>query len=364
MDPEQIPLSTEAPAVPVPPFALVYQFRWMAEGSERVVYGFGTVADALENQPLIQPDDPGKRITIEAEPTIVRFEDLHARDREEYFRARTDGDDHAIYFLIDGETIPTPPPVEITSEAREEVRNRLIARYPGLAAAQTAHQPGSYAAYVAGREARLARKAEKRAEWAESRQKKAEAAFKREHAILSVIPPGQPILVGHHSEKRHRRDLSRAESACQQGIEHSKMAKTHAYKSEACAAALEMQTDPGFCQRRIDEAEAGIRKCEKELLWCRVRQSAQASIDHWNLWLGRYREQQAFWSARLESVGGPRVTAQDIKKGDSIRYRGEEFCEVIRVNKKTVTAKVPAGRQIWEMKIPISDILEVKRAEA
>jgi hypothetical protein len=48
---------------------------------------------------------------------------------------------------------------------------------------------------------------------ADRAQGEANAAFQREHAIIDRIPMGQPILVGHHSEKRHRGDLKRAESA-------------------------------------------------------------------------------------------------------------------------------------------------------
>ena len=34
---------------------------------------------------------------------------------------------------------------------------------------------------------------------------------------LSVIPPGQPILIGHHSEKRHRAHLRRGEGMMARG---------------------------------------------------------------------------------------------------------------------------------------------------
>ena len=37
-------------------------------------------------------------------------------------------------------------------------------------------------------------------------------------AILSFISPGQPILVGHHSEKRHRRDLKRMDQHMEKAV--------------------------------------------------------------------------------------------------------------------------------------------------
>lgn len=225
--------------------------------------------------------------------------------------------------------------------------------------------PGSYAEYVARREARLARKAKNYGEWSEKREEKAAETWEKREKIAKMIPFGQPILVGHHSEGRHRRDLSRMDRLIGQSIEHADKAKQFAHKSEACAAALEQQTDPHFCQRRINEAEAGIRKCEKELLWCKVRTSDPESVDHWQKWLGRYTEQRDFWRARLDAAGGLPVSREDIKKGDRIQYRrDDDFCEVVKVNKKTVTARVPAGRQMWEMNIPISDIIAVQKAEA
>ena len=54
----------------------------------------------------------------------------------------------------------------------------------------------------------------------------AEGAFKRERAIGSAIPMGQPILVGHHSEKRHRRDIERIRALATKGVTLSKEAES------------------------------------------------------------------------------------------------------------------------------------------
>ena len=69
------------------------------------------------------------------------------------------------------------------------------------------------------RRERLERKLEKRLEWAEGRNRKANAAFDAAHRAVAGIPFGQPILVGHHSERRHRRDLARHDSAMSRGCE-------------------------------------------------------------------------------------------------------------------------------------------------
>jgi hypothetical protein len=52
----------------------------------------------------------------------------------------------------------------------------------------------------------------------------AAAAWKRYESIASHIPMGQPILVGHHSEKRHRRDIQRIDTAARASVELNSLA--------------------------------------------------------------------------------------------------------------------------------------------
>ena len=73
---------------------------------------------------------------------------------------------------------------------------------------------------------------------------------------LELIPLGQPILVGHHSEKRHRRDLKRID-------EHFAKAKEHHDKAEYFrrrAAAAESNViifsdDPDATEKLVDKIE-------------------------------------------------------------------------------------------------------------
>jgi hypothetical protein len=73
---------------------------------------------------------------------------------------------------------------------------------------------------------------------------------------LEVIPLGQPILIGHHSEKRHRRDLKRID-------EHFAKAKEHHDKAEYFrrrAAAAESNViifsdDPDATEKLVDKIE-------------------------------------------------------------------------------------------------------------
>jgi hypothetical protein len=89
------------------------------------------------------------------------------------------------------------------------------------------------------RRERLEAKLEKRREWAVSRDAKSTAAFDAARKISSGIPMGQPILVGHHSEKRARRDADRIFSGMSKGVEHSKMADHHRSAAAGLANALD-----------------------------------------------------------------------------------------------------------------------------
>lgn len=60
-----------------------------------------------------------------------------------------------------------------------------------------------------------------------------DASYERSRAITSAWYPGQPILVGHHSERRHRRDLARSDASMRQSVELSRKAERLSARAEA-----------------------------------------------------------------------------------------------------------------------------------
>lgn len=110
------------------------------------------------------------------------------------------------------------------------------------------------------RERRLER-AERLREWATKRAARSSGQFKRAYDLVSGIPLGQPILVGHHSERRHRRVLERSDSAMRAGWEDSNKAadmnSTAANIEDAADRAIYMD-DPDA----IDRLTAKIAKLE------------------------------------------------------------------------------------------------------
>src|SRR6266566_8386750 len=86
---------------------------------------------------------------------------------------------------------------------------------------------------------RRERRADRLREWAAKRTAKSAAAFDRAHDIGAQIPLGQPVLVGHHSERRHRRDLARIDGAMEAGVQHGRVAERMSRRAGNIEAALE-----------------------------------------------------------------------------------------------------------------------------
>lgn len=111
------------------------------------------------------------------------------------------------------------------------------------------------------RRERLERKAELRREWAEKRKDRAATSFNAARAATEHIPMGQPILIGHHSEGRHRAAIARSDRAMRAGCENADMAAHHARKAEGIERQLErcvFSDDPDAVeslQAKIDRAE-------------------------------------------------------------------------------------------------------------
>jgi DNA repair exonuclease SbcCD ATPase subunit len=108
------------------------------------------------------------------------------------------------------------------------------------------------------RERRLAR-AEKLRAWADKREQRADAAYERATELASLVPFGQPILIGHHSEKGHRAHLKRIHSAMDQSCESAAMAQRmteSADQIERQAKHAIYSADPDAIQQLTRKVEA------------------------------------------------------------------------------------------------------------
>ena len=120
---------------------------------------------------------------------------------------------------------------------------------------------------------RRERRAERREEWADKRQKKSTDAFEHGDTLSKQIPLGQPILVGHHSEKHHRRHLRRVNTSLRKGVEHAEMAEHH---SQA-ARTIQKQLDNSIYSDDVDATE----RLQEKLNGLEVQRDRIKKINAW-----------------------------------------------------------------------------------
>lgn len=80
---------------------------------------------------------------------------------------------------------------------------------------------------------RKERKLDRYNELAQKHKSLSNAAYEQSSKMASVIPFGQPILVGHHSEKRDRRYRSKIRNKMGQSVKHSETANYYTRKVES-----------------------------------------------------------------------------------------------------------------------------------
>lgn len=129
------------------------------------------------------------------------------------------------------------------------------------------------------RERRLAR-ADRLRGWSEKRAQKSVAAFGAADRLASAIPFGQPILVGHHSEKRARRDQARIHNAMSAGVQHQKMAASMDSRADEIERQAEhaIYSDDVDAIERLREKIAGLEAARERI---KTINKAARSGDGW-----------------------------------------------------------------------------------
>lgn len=115
----------------------------------------------------------------------------------------------------------------------------------------------------------LVQRAEERAErfdeYSDKRAAEAKSAKAAVDRIVEHIPLGQPILVGHHSERRARKDAEKIGSGMMKAVKLWDTSKYWQDRAEGALAHAKYKEDPGVRHRRIKGIESDRRKSEKSL---------------------------------------------------------------------------------------------------
>ena len=151
----------------------------------------------------------------------------------------------------------------------------------------------------------------------------AAAQFERSHSITEGIPLGQPILVGHHSEGRHRRDIEKSWSAMGKGVEAQKYAEHLEAQAEGAAHAKARAEDPGALTRRIERLATELRQMDGR----HERQLAEGKYplsENQKAYRDGLAAELEQARARLAEVAGKRMifSKETLRTGDVVLYRG------------------------------------------
>lgn len=101
--------------------------------------------------------------------------------------------------------------------------------------------------------------------YSEKRAGESEQALAHVDALASAVPFGQPILVGHHSERRARRDAQRIENGMKRAVMLFERAGYWEERAQASRQHAKYKERPDVRYRRIKKIEADLRKSEKSI---------------------------------------------------------------------------------------------------
>lgn len=82
---------------------------------------------------------------------------------------------------------------------------------------------------------------------------------------MAELMNGQPVLVGHHSEKRHRRDLARMSDNMRKACAADRRATYWESRAASSVAWADYKEKPGVRARRIKTLEAEARKVDRSI---------------------------------------------------------------------------------------------------
>jgi len=161
------------------------------------------------------------------------------------------------------------------------------------------------------------------------------AAHKSARAIMEHIPPGQPILVGHHSERHHRRDLDKIDRNMRKSVEAGEKAAHYARRADAAASNHAISSD---------DPEA-MDKLEAKLAALQAQQERDKAM---NAWYRKHKTMQGFEG--ISDEGAAKIDAALAEMREAIRrpvpawQLSNRNAEMIRLKKR-----IEALRKVDEM---------------
>jgi len=170
----------------------------------------------------------------------------------------------------------------------------------------------------------------------------------------------QPIISGHAGSERFARQRQRIYDRYHKGFEEYRKSQYFREKAETAMKTADMAKyrDKAYLYNRIDETEKAIRDIER-----RIVQAEEQNNSEWLQQLLELLEEQidklAFLQNCLDELGGIQYSKENVKPGYFALIRNN-WCEVVKVNNKTIEVKSPFG---FLLKYSYAEITDVKIPE-
>lgn len=155
-------------------------------------------------------------------------------------------------------------------------------------------------------------------ERAEKADKRSQSHYERHRDIASVIPMGQPILIGHHSEKRHRNDLKRIDNEMRKSIQESEKADYYRNKVDNIDNSKVISSDD---PQAIEKLQARIEELEKAKEEVKARPHEWYELQYLNADIRRLKDRikeiQELEELQFEDItftGGKAILNRDINR--------------------------------------------------
>lgn len=155
-------------------------------------------------------------------------------------------------------------------------------------------------------------------ERAEKAEQRSQSHYNRHRDIASVIPMGQPILIGHHSEKRHRNDLKRIDNEMRKSIQESEKADYYRNKVDNIDNSKVISSDD---PQAIEKLQTRIEELEKAKEEVKARPHEWYELQYLNADIRRLKDRikeiQELEELQFEDItftGGKAILNRDINR--------------------------------------------------
>ena len=243
---------------------------------------------------------------------------------------------------------------------------------------------------------RAEQRAERFAGYSDSRKADAERAHEAVSAIADGIPMGQPILVGHHSEKHARRDADKIQNGMRRAGKMWEQANYWKSRAAGAIRAAKYKELPAVRARRIKGIEADIRsyqasytphgnqptimqprwnagKDAPEIVHVWVGPNGRGG--HWvpledlprieagaQRWLAHLRNRLEYERAMLAEGGGLAADGLDIQIGGRV-FDGRGWHVVTKLNRKDGALLSVSVLGRWSATLPVEQVRDYKPPE-